>query len=292
MRMRTRIVLLQRAISTALLILPVAACTRSRAPSVPVPTTTTRVDSSSMDRNDSWTPKVTAGTSRYLIRDSSVISINNDTSARAEPIESAILYTISLQDSSGSLAVQGRVDSLFLSSHLSRKSTTDTSQGAEVHGVVSKSGHTTQISITSTPCTGTNASPVLRINELLIPLPMYSIKVGDKWSDTLSTTICRGRIPIAQVAERDYELLDLSSCPSGGVRVRQTVVSTFTGSSPEGTNHLSASGSGTGSSTLCIDRSTGVLLESHGQSELQLTVTTTRGIFPFTQKNSTRIEKQ
>jgi hypothetical protein len=230
-------------------------------------------------------------TLHYLIRDSSLISIDNDTSARVEPIQALILYTISLADSSGLFVFSGRIDSLLLNSHIATKSTTNTNYQSAVHGVVSKRGRLPQPSVIPIACSSANSSPALRITELLIPLPTGSINVGEKWSDTLSTTICRGKFPLTDTAKQEYELLDLS-CSNGGARIHRIVVDTFTGSSTESTNYLSASGSGSGSSILCVERNTGELLESTGQSELRLTVTTTRGVFPFTQKTNTHIEKQ
>ena len=276
-----------------LLILSAGACTPSHLPRMPTPSIPTRNDSNPTEsRSDSWSPQISAGTWHYLIRDSSVISMNNDTSTRVEPVELMTVYTITIRDSNELVTANGHIDSLLLNSHLSTKPTAGTSQTAEGHEVLSRQGHTTQMNISPTVCTGGSASSVQRISELVIPLPTHPIRVGDKWSDTLSTTICRGKIPMAEISERDYELMDLSSCPRGGVRVRQTMVATLSGSSVDSTNHLNASGSGTSNSILCLDQNTGLLVESTGESELQLNVTTTRGMFPFTQKTSTQIERR
>ena len=79
------------------------------------PTITTHVDSTAPEaRVSTWAPEVSAGTWHYLIRDSSVISINNDTTARVEPIESTTIYTMSVADSDNSLLFTGHVDSLLI----------------------------------------------------------------------------------------------------------------------------------------------------------------------------------
>jgi len=256
------------------------------------PTITTHVDSTAPEaRVSTWAPEVSAGTWHYLIRDSSVVSINNDTTARVEPIESTTIYTMSVADSDNSLLFTGHVDSLLVNSRLSSKSAGDTSKSTELRALISRQGRLMRISQIAAPsCARGGSSPSLRVSELLTVLPNHPIRVGDKWSDTSSTTTCHGKIPLTQTAVRDYELLDLSSCERNGARVRRVVSETLSGSSPEITSQLSASGSGTASATLCLERNTGVLLASDGESRLDLTVTTIRGVFPFTQKTSTHIE--
>lgn len=254
--------------------------------------TTSQIDSTTPEiRSNSWAPQMSPGIWHYLIRDSSVISINNDTTARVEPIESTTIYTMSVADSNNSLFLAGHVDSLVVNSRLSTKSASDTTRSTELQASISKQGQLVRINQrVPTSCAGAGNSPSLRLGELLATLPTHSVRVGDKWSDTSSTTTCHGKIPLTQTAVREYELLDLSSCQRNGAKVRRIVSETLSGSSPETTNHLSATGSGTASAILCLDQNTGVLLASDGESRLNLTVTTIRGVFPFTQKTRTHIE--
>jgi hypothetical protein len=267
------------------------ACSATHSSTSSIPPVPVRKDSSSSGpRINTWTPQTRAGQWRYLIRDSSMISINNDTTARVEPIESTMIYTLKLTDSNNVIVLSGHSDSLILSSRLSNKHAADTT-GTEFHGLVSKQGHFTLVP-GSAPltCTGSSSLALSRIDELLVAWPNHPINVGDKWSDTSSTTTCRGKIPLQQTAVRNYELLDVTSCQHGAVKIQRLVIGTLSGVSTESNNHLSATGSGTATSILCLERTTGKLLEGNGHSELQLTVTTTRGVFPFTQRTTTHIE--
>jgi hypothetical protein len=284
--------LLQRILAGIFLLASLQACSTNRSlppstPVTPAPTKSPGVEA----RNNSWTPKISKGRWQYFIRDSSTILINNDTTARVEPIESTTIYTMSIADSDNSLLVTGHVDSLLVNSRLPRKAHTDTGAVREFSGLISRQGRLVRVTdIAPTACTGGSVSPLSRLTELLTFLPAHPVTIGDKWSDTTSTTICHGKIPLTQTAVREYELLDLSSCQRAGAKIRRIVSDVFAGSSSETSNHLSASGSGTASSILCLDQATGVLLSSDGQSRLELTVTTTRGVFPFTQNTSTHIE--
>jgi hypothetical protein len=248
-------------------------------------------DSVTASRTSGWTPRVSPGKWQYLIRDSSTISMTNDTTGHVEPIESRTTYTLSIADSDSVLILSGRIDSLFVNSRLSRKQSFDAGEQLELHGVLSTQGHFSETgTAASATCTGTTVSPASRLSELVLIFPTEAIKVGDKWSDTTVTTVCHGKIPLTQVMVRNYQLMDPSGCQQRAARVQRTISDSLSGASPEDNNHLSASGSGTGSSILCLDRDTGVLLESNGQSHLELTITTSRGKFPFTQNTSTHIQ--
>lgn len=277
----------------ALFHFPLVACTTSHQSVPSTPTTRTQLDTARIDsRYKSWAPQLIAIKSRYFIHDSSTISINNDTTATVVPIESTMIYSISTADSNNLLILTGHVDSLSISNALSTKTKPDTGTRPNLHIVISKQGRFLNSSqMPPINCSTANAPSSSRIGELLIPLPHGAVKVGDKWTDTSSTISCHGKISLTHTTIREYELLDLSSCElTDAAKVRELVTDSLTGSSAENNNHLSASGFGTASSTLCLGRSTGTLLERNGQSRLELTVTTSRGVFPFTQNSHTHIK--
>ena len=284
--------LIQYTVGSACFIGLLQACSTTRSlppasPTAPTPTANATVEA----RNTTWSPQIVSGRWRYLIQDSSRISINNDTTTRVEPIESTTIYTISVRDSNNSLLLTGHIDSLLVNSHLSTKPRSDTSTATTLNELISRQGHLMRVTNTvPATCGAGTLSSSSRLAELLTILPDHPVKIGDKWSDTTSATTCHGKIPLTRTAVREYELLDFSSCPSGGVRVRRIASDSFTGSSAESVNHLSASGSGTATSILCLDRNTGALISSDGQSRLELIVTTTRGVFPFTQNTNTHIK--
>jgi hypothetical protein len=269
------------------------ACSTSHPQTTSAPAAAPYKDSILTDsRSNSWAPQITTGKWRYFIRDSSTVSLSNDTTSHVLPIKAAMLYSVSIDDSAGSLILTARVESLSISTPQSVKTNAPTSRLLELRIALAQKDRLTGIAgKAETSCTGAGTSPLSRIGELIISFPATPVRVGEKWTDTSSTTTCHGKIPLVQLTTREYELLDLSSCQQrDAVKVRRVVSNTFTGASTESGNHLSASGSGTASSILCLQRDTGVLLESNGQSRLDLTVTTTRGIFPFTQNTNTHIE--
>lgn len=245
-------------------------------------------------KSNSWTPQVTVGTYRYLIHDSSTISISNDTSSGFLPIESTTIYSLLLIDTGDSLTVISHLESLAMITRLPVKSTDDIGNVLESRTTISKQGQLAPIvQQSSTACTALTASVSSRISELIVSFPTARFQVGDKWTDTTSTISCHGRIPLRQQAIQEYEILDLALCAErNAVKVRRIVSDTFSGVSAESHNHLSTSGSGTSASILCLQRESGALIESNGQSRVDLTVVTIRGTFPFTQNMITQIELQ
>jgi hypothetical protein len=203
-----------------------------------------------------------------------------------------MIYSVSLSEKGELFDITAHVDSLAVSSQLPGKSARDTSEISNFHTTISKQDRAGISPQTERPtCTATAISASSRLDELIISLPLISLKTGDKWTDTASSISCHGKIPLIQQAVRDYELLDISSClQRDAVKVRQVIFETFTSTSAEGKNHLSASGSGTATAILCLQRESGAILESNSDSRLDLTVVTTRGNFPFTQNLHTHIE--
>jgi hypothetical protein len=290
-----RLTRLEFALDTLLFSL-ITACTTSHSSVPNVPATRSQRDTApSESENKGWVPQLKSGRSQYLIHDSSTVSISNDTTAPAVLIESATLYSISIADTDTVLIVTAHIDSQYINSSHSIKTKQDSTLRPDIHIAISRQGKllSKQPVISSVDCSATNTPTPSRIDELLIPLPRQISKIGDKWTDTLSSTTCRGHTLLTHVTIREHELLDLSSsCQQHeAVKVRQTISETVSGSSA-GHNHLGTNGSGTATSVLCLERSTGMLLESKKQSRLDLTVTTIRGVFPFTQNTSTSIERR
>lgn len=272
----------------------IAACSSSPTPVSSTPPVSQRKDTTVREtRSNFWTPQVRPGRWHYLIQDSSTVSISSDTNAQSRPIKSTTVYSISIDDSMTSLVLTGRVDSLFVDAPSPKtKVKTDTTRKPEFHVRLSKQSRLEITNDQKAPtCVGATNSPASRIGELVITLPLTPTQIGDKWADTLIVSSCHGKIPLIQTAMREYELVNPSSCQQqDAVEVRRTVSTTIAGASAESNSHLSANGSGTGSAILCVNRGTGTLLGSTGQSRLDLTVVTSRGTFPFTQITNTQIE--
>lgn len=284
-----------RATASILIFSLMVACSTTR-PSVALPEVVrpAHTDSSVIvdKRGTTWNPRIVSERRQYFMNDSSVVSISNDTTARTVPIESRAIYTITITDAKDQQYILAlRVDSQTVNNR-PLKPIRDSSKVIQAQIKLGSDGrliNSEKELIQS--CSAATVSPAVRMSEILLPFATTQLHLGDHWADTSTSMICHGKIPLMQKTVREYELVSFTNCAErSAVNVRRIVTSTFTVSSTDSTNHLSASGSGTGMSMMCVDRGTGALLESDGQSRLDLTITTSRGTFPFTQNTATHIK--
>jgi hypothetical protein len=243
---------------------------------------------------DEWMPKRASGTQQYLIEDSSTMLISND-STHTSLLQAATMYSLSLIALADSFAFTAKADSFSTSAASSpRRSGIDKSFSQIVHGTFSNSGEMSAINgEASSSCQEGMDHTGMRVFELIQNYPKWAIKVGTKWSDTVSVTSCRGKIPLHQQIIRQYQLLELTNWKEHAVaKIQRSVSTTVTGTNYEARNHLTATGSGVGNTILYADRTTGFLRESRSHSESKFTVTTSRGIYQFTQSITTHITIQ
>jgi hypothetical protein len=201
-------------------------------------------------------------------------------------------YSVNIVPAQDSFSVVGTVDSSTINSRLqTRALSTDSTNINEFHGALSTQGKLqSTVQLQSAGCSSTSNSTASRIYELILPYPKDTVRIGDKWSDTVSSTSCHGRTPLTQRTIREFEIKEFTTWHQrSAVEVQRLASITFAGASSETNTHLSASGSGSGEATLLIDRNTGALLESVAHTKSMLTIVTSRGEFPFTQVTSTHI---
>jgi hypothetical protein len=203
-----------------------------------------------------------------------------------------MLYGISITALGDSFSIVGTIDSLAINSRLHTKAVSnDSLKPGEFHGVLSKHG------VLSLPahqqfvsCSQMTNTMTARIYELIISLPIGKRGIGDTWSDTVSSISCHGRTPITQQTVRQFTIKMFTTWHAHSVvKIDRLSNIIFTGASTGANTHLSAKGSGSGEATLVIDRTTSILLESNSHAKSTLTITTSRGEFPFTQLTSTYI---
>src|SRR5512140_1574741 len=274
--------------------LSLAACSSS---SVSVPNTSTTISpkdtAATVLVSTRWKPETKVGRWHYVMHDSSIISISNDTNAQPRLIESTTDLTLTLSDTASFFVLNAQIDSMTVTNKQSLSRIPLDTTHSRWRAIVSNQHHFINRLQQSLPCSTTSASVATRVYQVLIPLPLAQVDLHDRWVDTSSAIVCHGRISLTESRINGYELINSASCEQhDAITVHQSGSSTFRGLTAEGSNHLNAGGSGTESRTLCLQRDTGLLLSSTGESRLDLTVTTDRGVFPFTQTTMTSIRQR
>ena len=243
---------------------------------------------------DEWMPKQAPGTRQYLIEDSSTTSISDDPT-HTSSLQRATTYSLSLVPLTDSFSFTAKVDSMSTNSASSPElSTLNKSFSQTVHGTFSNSGEISAVTTdASLSCQGGVDAAGMRVFELTQYYPKGTIKIGDKWADTISVISCRGKIILYQKIIRKYQLLELINWKKYPVaKIQRNVSTTLTGNSSESQNQLTAIGFGTGTILFYADRTNGFLRESKGYSESKFIITTSRGNYSFTQNVITHIKIQ
>lgn len=237
-----------------------------------------------------WNPKPTGAPSHYLVIDSSIVSINNDTSNKHIPFVTTATYELTFRSQHDSFSVHIRTDSITI---LSSQSATNPRVSLLFTAVMSPHGGLSQLEGESSTSCNRGLDPLAgRIFDLVTPLPRAPADTTTEWTDTTTAIICRGKTALKQFVIRRYRFLsDTTWNNKSAVKAHRATSITIEGTSPDSSNHTAATGSGSSEATLFLDRSTGELLKSDGQSQLVLTITTSRGSFPFKQSSSTHIER-
>jgi len=186
-----------------------------------------------------------------------------------------------------------KVDSLIAISQLPASIATqniDTTQ--ELHTTLSPTGRIFHLGRDSSSFCSERLTPAaIRIHELVIGYPKRVLKVGDSWTDTVSTTVCRRNVALSQQAIRNYKILSFTTWnQQSAVAIRCTAFSILNTDLKQTQNHFGVSGSGESSALIYANQVTGVVLQSDIQSQLALTVITVRGLFPFSEILNTHIE--
>lgn len=121
-------------------------------------------------------------------------------------------------------------------------------------------------------CGAPNESLLAAAARTLVPLPA-SLGAGQSWTDTLTTIVCRGAVPIATETVNRYTVEGPARMDGvEGVRVLRSSTLAISGSgSPRG-RAVSVTGTGSASGDLFFDAAGGRLLHSLSESTTNLTV--------------------
>ena len=104
-----------------------------------------------------------------------------------------------------------------------------------------------------------------------------SIVAGHTWIDSVTTSLCRGGIPMVSIARSTYQIRDTrDSAGTSLLRVTRTTDLSLSGSGLQASRQVTVVGHGQSETLLTYDIAQGALLGSDGRSSLELTFETLR----------------
>jgi hypothetical protein len=232
------------------------------------------------------------------------VSLAGDTTADSLPVGRTIIYSVSITPSgpgngaATAFQLSGSVDSVAVTIP-ERIPTPTAGSNSRPHfqGALAANGPLAALSSNATiPCQNATDPLSAAAAGLFIAFPR-GIAPNQRWSDTVSTVTCRGRMPLEATAIRQYtaitdtvwegraalrlarhDSLIIRNRPDSSTNSAGTPDST---AAPDSTEVMDAAGSGTADFTLYVDPRSGVLLHAAGTSHTEILVTTGGSRFPF-----------
>jgi hypothetical protein len=123
-------------------------------------------------------------------------------------------------------------------------------------------------------CDQPEMSALSLVRELLVRLPP-ELEVGQTWSDTTRTFMCRGGLPITVQHVASATVREIASGPSGAfsrVLIDRTIDTRMEGQLTTSWRSVGLTGKGTGTQRLVIDATEGTLVELTAESTTELRV--------------------
>ncbi|MBC7791685.1 MAG: hypothetical protein H7Z74_17195 [Anaerolineae bacterium] len=231
-----------------------------------------------------------AGTRNYEIFSEAKIELASDTAARSETVRLSALVTLTFETLSDSLlAVSGTVSEYeVLRGEAIPAPDSTLPSTATFNASITPVGRLVSLVGDTAGCNP--QEPLLAVGQRAIIATPNNLDAGARWSDSVSTTVCRGGTPITTGSVRDYEVEAremVDGVPVARVRRRETF--TLAGSSSVRGRHVAIVGRGSSSAILRFDLARGLLLSEEGTSETALTVSSPRSQAEFRQREATKL---
>ena len=122
------------------------------------------------------------------------------------------------------------------------------------------------------PCVAALSAPLAMARDIVL-LPPASLTIGTTWSDTATTTICRGEVPITTTAVRRYAVVGSTRLAGAdAVAIERTSEITIAGRARLRGRLVAVSGTGRGRTTFYASVARGALLGADGAYDAELTI--------------------
>lgn len=263
------------------LIMSAQGCSKPHNNVVPPSASSPVATSANIPEQFHWTLLSKSRAVSFQIIDSSIVSVNTDTTKKELPFISNSVYRLSIVPGN-SPGIQLHIDS------------TAGNQVVDLTATVSPRGQIINFEATQpASCKGGIDPRFVRLLDLFASPPSSSIGIGTHWADTSTVIVCHGRTPLKQQIIHRYMLLGERSWQGKhALEIQRSTQIEIEGLQADSQDPITAKGNGSGTTNLLIDPETGLILQSSSTSDLSLSVITSRGIFPFQQHSTTKIIAQ
>lgn len=213
------------------------------------------------------------GERQLLFESRATVRVASDTAAATDTVVTRIHATLRMAPGAARRALTGTLDSATVSAiGAAAVATPPLAAPIEFHGTVE--GGTVRVAIPSdaaTDCSSPAGAFLAVARDLLPSLPARLVP-GASWSETVTTTSCRGGVVLTTTADHRYVVQDSIALDGrSAVRIARATTYRVTGAGAQAGVPVQVQGDGTGEGELRVDVSAGELLTTTARSTLRLT---------------------
>ena len=234
------------------------------------------------------------GTYGYDLHQMTIVTVGTDSASRMEDtLVTAGSITYTIRSAGDTLAVTGVIDSLAVISsrdtsaaprRLSAPVTLELRPATVV--IPPPPGDSTVIPAT---CDSMEEAAQAIARDAHVRLPA-GVQPGHRWTDSVTTAVCRGGIPMTATTVSNFEVQDVQRRgDSTLVLVARRATLTLAGTGMQGPRRITVAGNGTSETMFTYDLRGGAFVESSGQSVLQLRFETIQQTEQVTQRSTSRV---
>ncbi|HEY0969752.1 MAG TPA: hypothetical protein VGE02_02120, partial [Gemmatimonadales bacterium] len=216
-----------------------------------------------------WSP----GVHRTVLESRAAVTVAGDTAEARDTVVTTMWATLRLDDGAPPRRLGGTIDSVAIRAGERIPAPPPdlplpiTFEGAVDGGAVSIPVPTA----TAADCSSPAAALLATARELLPSVPAR-LSPGVRWTDSVTTTTCRGGVVLTTTTVHGYVVVgpaEWSGTPA--MRVDRATTLAVRGEGEQARERVTVAGQGTGTATLHLDPTAGRLLDLRGSNRLELT---------------------
>ncbi|HEX5581684.1 MAG TPA: hypothetical protein VFX39_08915, partial [Gemmatimonadaceae bacterium] len=216
-----------------------------------------------------WAP----GVHRLVLESRAAVTVAGDTAEARDTVVTVMHATLRVDEGAPPRRLSGTIDSVTLRSgnHIPAPPP-GLPLPIQIDGAVDGGAVSIPVPVATTADCASPAAALLATARELLPSVPARLAPGARWTDSVTTTTCRGGVLLNTTTVHSYVVAgpaERSGTPA--MRVDRTTTIAVRGEGEQARERVTIAGQGTGGGTLYLDPATGRLLDLRAENRLELT---------------------
>jgi hypothetical protein len=235
---------------------------------------------------DRWTLVPVSNPRRFTSIINTTIELQEAAGIQRDSLASTFTYSLGVNRTGDPVSYTATLESVSLrGGQRTSLPTASITSPFSFSGRIEKNRISTDSTFSDCSSNPANAVPVIQRSLIVAPL---SLRKNMTWSDSVSSAVCSGSIPVTMTAIRDYRVIGETS---QGILLERHDRTTAAGEGSQGQHIVRLKTDGSGTAQITIDRETGELLQSTATSSTTAIITASGRDQKFVQAVRERIDR-